>query len=263
MRLPARPADRRGGCHNAHPMSSPESVPVAILCGGRGTRLRGDGPELPKPLVEIGGQPILAHVVRLYARQGFRRFLLLAGYRADDIGAFADATDWGRDVTVECVDTGLDTPTGGRVHRVAERLAGGTSCVTYADGLADLDLRRLLDFHHDHGGAATVTVVRPDLPFGVAKLDGDVVTGFVEKPRSADWVNGGFLCLEPSALAGIGPDDVLEQGPMERWSASGSLRAFRHEGFWECMDTYKDAMQLNDLWERGRAPWTTERAGVA
>jgi glucose-1-phosphate cytidylyltransferase len=241
---------------------SPESVPVAILCGGRGTRLRGEGPALPKPLVEIGGRPILWHVIHLYARQGFRRFHLLGGYRVEDIAAFARATEWGDGVSVECVDTGVDTPTGGRLHRVAERLAGGTSCVTYADGLADLDLRRLVRFHQAHGAPATVTVVRPDLPFGVAQLDGDTVTGFVEKPRSQKWINGGFLCLEPSALAGIGPDDVLEHEPMERWATSGSLRGYRHEGFWDCMDTYKDAITLNDLWERGHAPWA-EPAAVA
>jgi glucose-1-phosphate cytidylyltransferase len=241
-------------------MTPSESVPVAILCGGRGTRLRGDGPSLPKPLVEIGGRPIVWHVVRLYASQGFRRFLLLTGYRGDDIAAFASATDWGEGVEVECVDTGLDTPTGGRLHRVAGRLAEGTSCVTYADGLADIDLGELLRFHREHEAPATVTVVRPELPFGVARLDGDQVTGFVEKPRSDAWINGGFLCLEPAAIAGIGPDDVLERDPMERWAGAGALRAYRHDGFWDCMDTYKDAILLNDLWRRERAPWTS--AGV-
>jgi glucose-1-phosphate cytidylyltransferase len=243
-------------------MPSPESVPVAILCGGRGTRLRGAGSAVPKPLVEVGGRPIVWHVVRLYAAQGFRRFLLLTGYKGDEIASFAASTDWGEGVDVETVDTGLDTPTGGRLHKVADRLAVGTSCVTYADGLADLDLRALLAEHAAGGASATVTVVRPELPFGVARLDGDRVTGFVEKPRSDDWINAGFLCLEPAALAAIGPDDVLERGPMEQWAAEGQLRAHRHEGFWDCMDTYKDAILLNDLWERGDAPWAA-RAGVS
>jgi glucose-1-phosphate cytidylyltransferase len=245
-------------------MPDPSNVPVAILCGGRGTRLRGEGSALPKPLVEVGGRPILWHVVRLYAAQGFRRFLLLTGYRGDDIAAFAAAEPWEDDfpgITVEAVDTGVDTPTGGRLHRVASRMASGTCCVTYADGVADLDLRALLDEHVAGGTSASVTVVRPDLPFGVARLDGDRVTGFVEKPRSDDWINAGFLCLEPSALAAVGPDDILERGPMEQWAAEGQLRAHRHDGFWDCMDTYKDAILLNDLWERGDAPWAA-RAGV-
>lgn len=240
---------------------SPESVPVAILCGGRGTRLRGEGPALPKPLVEIGGRPILWHVIRLYAAHGFRRFLLLTGYRGEDIAAFARDGDLGADLDVACVDTGVDTPTGGRVHRIADRLAGGTSCLTYADGLADLDLRALLAEHAASDADVTMTVVRPELGFGVATLDGDRVTGFVEKPRSEHWINGGFLCLEPAALDAIGPDDVLERGPMEQWAATGRLHAHRHEGFWDCMDTYKDAVLLNDLWERGEAPWAV-RAGI-
>ena len=243
-------------------MTPSESIPVAILCGGRGTRLRGDGPSLPKPLVEIGGRPILWQVIRLYAAQGFRRFLLLTGYRGEDIAAFAGTTQWGPGVDVRCVDTGEDTASGGRLHRAAELLGDGTSCVTYADGLADIDLHRLVDFHHAHGAPATVTLVRPDLPFGVAQLDGDRVTGFVEKPRSDAWINGGFLCLEPAALAQIGPDEVLERGPMQRWADNGTLRGYRHEGFWDCMDTYKDAIMLNDMWNRGHAPWTTAGATV-
>jgi len=229
--------------------------PVVILCGGRGTRLRERTESVPKALVEIGGRPILWHVVQIYAAQGFDRFLLATGYMGEAVEEFAAGGRWPEGVRVECVDTGLDTPTGGRVAALSERLAGGTFCVTYADGVADVDLQALLEFHAGHGAHATVTVVRPNLQWGVAELDGDEVSGFVEKPRSEHWINGGFLCFEPDALDYIGPESVLEREPLERLAADGQLRAYRHEGFWDCMDTYKDAVVLNDLWSAGRAPW--------
>ena len=224
-----------------------------ILCGGRGTRLQERTRSIPKPLVEIGGRPIVWHVIQIYLAQGFRRFLLLTGYRGEQIEAFVSAQSWGAEV--RCLDTGAETPTGGRVHRAASAL-GERFCLTYADGVADIDLDALLRFHAEHGAAATMTVVRPRLPFGVAEMNGDgVVCGFSEKPRSEHWVNGGFFCLEPAALEVIGPETVFEREPLEQLAARGELRAFRHDGFWECMDTYKDAVALNDLWASGRAPW--------
>jgi glucose-1-phosphate cytidylyltransferase len=229
--------------------------PVVILCGGRGTRLRERAESVPKPLVEIGGRPIVWHVIGIYAAQGFDRFLLATGYLGDQVERFVAAERWPEEVSVECVDTGLDTPTGGRIAALGERLAGGTFCATYADGVADVDLGALLDGHREAGLAATVTVVRPNLQWGVAELDGDRVTGFVEKPRSEHWINGGFFCFEPEALDYIGPDSVLERDPLERLAAAGRLHAHRHEGFWDCMDTYKDAVVLDDLWRAGDAPW--------
>lgn len=230
--------------------------PVVILCGGRGTRLRERTESVPKALVEIGGRPILWHVVQIYAAQGFDRFLLATGYMGEAVAEFAAAARWPAGVRVEALDTGLDTPTGGRVARLAERLREGTFCLTYADGVADIDLRALLRFHSGHGEPATMTVVRPALPWGVAELDAEGrVSGFAEKPRSESWINGGFLCLEPAALDYIGPESVLEREPLRRLAAAGRLRAYRHEGFWECMDTYKDAVVLNDLWAAGDAPW--------
>jgi glucose-1-phosphate cytidylyltransferase len=229
---------------------------VVILCGGRGTRLRERTESVPKALVEIGGQPILWHVIQIYAAQGFERFLLATGYMGEAVEGFVVAERWPDGVSVECVDTGLDTPTGGRIARLAERLGRETFCATYADGVADVDLDGLLDFHRAHGEAATLTVVRPHLQWGVAELGGDDrVAGFVEKPRSEHWINGGFLCFEPEALAYIGEESVLEREPLPRLAAVGRLRAFRHEGFWDCMDTYKDAVLLNDLWTAGKAPW--------
>jgi glucose-1-phosphate cytidylyltransferase len=231
------------------------SATVAVLCGGRGTRLREHTEAIPKPLVEIGGHPIVWHVIQLYVAQGFSSFVLLTGYKSGLVEAFARDTDWPAGVDVRCLDTGLDTPTGGRVHRARELLDGATFCVTYADGVADIDLDVLLDHHARAGRSATVTVVRPELPFGVAVLEDDRVTGFAEKPKAADWINGGFFCFEPSVFGVLGPDLVLEREPLERLAAQGQLTAHRHDGFWECMDTYKDAIQLNDLWAAGRAPW--------
>ena len=233
------------------------SVPVVILCGGRGTRLQEHTHAIPKALVEIGGRPILWHVMQLYASQGFDRFILTTGYLGDQVAAFARSSAPGG-TTVECVDTGLETPTGGRLAQVADRVADGTFCLTYADGVADIDLGAELDFHRAHGALATITLVRPELPFGVARLNGgDEVRGFREKPRSEHWVNGGFLVFEPGVLDVVGPDSVLEREPLERLAAAGQLRAYRHEGFWDCMDTYKDAVMLNDLWESGEPPWRT------
>jgi glucose-1-phosphate cytidylyltransferase len=229
-------------------------MPVAMLAGGKGTRMRESGEMVPKPLVEIGGRPILWHVMCLYASQGFSRFVLLLGHEADRIKAFADSLDGEWEVT--CVDTGLETPTGGRVARASEHLADGRFCLTYADGVADIDLHALTAFHERHGGAATVTVVRPRNPWGVAQLEGDGrVTQFNEKPRLDSWVNGGFMVMEPRALDAIGPNDVLEREPLEALASAGELYAYQHEGFWDCMDTYKDTLLLNDLWDRGQAPW--------
>jgi glucose-1-phosphate cytidylyltransferase len=229
---------------------------VAILCGGRGTRLQEHTQQVPKPLVEIGGQPILWHVVQIYAAQGFRRFVLLTGYLGDQVRAFVATVPWGDRLDVRCLDTGEETPTGGRVARAAGELGDGTFCLTYADGVADIDLAAQLAHHRAHGALATMTVVRPSLQFGVADIDGeDRVRGFHEKPRAEHWVNGGFLVLEPGVLDYVDEASVLEREPMERLAADGRLRAFRHEGFWDCMDTDKDRTMLNDLWAQGEAPW--------
>jgi glucose-1-phosphate cytidylyltransferase len=229
---------------------------VVILCGGRGTRLQEHTHAIPKALVEIGGRPVLWHVMALYASQGFADFVLCTGYLGEQVEAFARARA-PAGARVRCFDTGLGTPTGGRIARVGEHLRG-TFCATYADGVADLDLRALLAFHRDHGALATMTVVRPELPFGVTELDGGgVVTGFREKPISEHWINGGFFWLEPGVLEHLGEDSVLEREPLESLAADGELRAYRHEGFWDCMDTYKDAVLLNDLWAAGEAPWKT------
>jgi glucose-1-phosphate cytidylyltransferase len=236
---------------------------VVILCGGRGTRLQQGSAAIPKPMVEIGGRPILWHVIQIYLAQGFDRFLLLTGYRGEEIERFVAQAQWPADADIRCRQTGIDTPTGGRLHLAGAELGAETFCLTYADGVADIDLEGLLAAHADHDGAATMTVVRPALPFGVAEVDEDgVVRRFAEKPRSERWVNGGFFCLEPAVLELLAPDSVFERDPLQRLAARGELRAYRHDGFWDCMDTYKDAVALNDLWARGDAPWKLWGAAV-
>jgi glucose-1-phosphate cytidylyltransferase len=235
---------------------TPAETSVAILCGGRGTRLQERTQSIPKPLVEIGGRPIVWHVIQIYLAQGFRRFVLCTGYKGELIERFADGETWPEGVRVECLDTGPDTPTGGRALAAAQHLGAAPFCLTYADGVADIDLHALLEAHRAHGDLATVTVVRPELQFGVAQIAADGrVSGFTEKPRAEQWVNGGFFVFDPGVVDVLAQDSVLEREPLQRLAAAGRLHAFRHEGFWDCMDTYKDAVLLNDLWAQGLAPW--------
>jgi glucose-1-phosphate cytidylyltransferase len=232
--------------------------PVLILCGGRGTRLREQTESIPKALVEIGGRPILWHVISIYSHQGYRRFMLLTGYRGELIAEWAAGASWPGDAEVSCVDTGLDTPTGGRIKLAEERIGDQPFSATYADGVADIDLAALADFHREGDALATMTVVQPELQFGVAEMGDDgLVRRFHEKPRVESWINGGFFRFERGVFEYLGEDSVLEREPLERLAAAGELRAYPHRGFWDCMDTYKDAVLLNDLWECGKPPWRT------
>lgn len=234
------------------------SETVAILCGGRGTRLQEKTEKIPKPLVEIGGKPIVWHVVQLYAAHGFRRFVLLTGYKRELIEAFVGSERWPDGAEVRCIDTGADTPTGGRIALAADELGEGTFALTYGDGVSDVDLGSEFDFHRSHGEAATVTLVQPHSQWGMALLsEDDRVSGFVEKPKLSQWINGGFFFFEPEVLDYLDPTATLEREPLERLAADGRLRGYRHTGFWDCMDTYKDAILLNDLWREGSPPWRT------
>ena len=236
--------------------SATAAAPVAILCGGRGTRLQEKTHAIPKAMVEIGAKPILWHVIRIYAAQGHRRFFLLTGYLGEQIRDFVASEPWPEPVEIECFDTGLETNTGGRVARAAELLAGGTFCLTYADGVADVDLAAQASFHWGQGAEVTMTVVQPHSQWGVALVGADGrVRGFEEKPRMQQWINGGFFVCEPAFLERLRPDSVLERAPLEAAASAGALSAYRHDGFWDCMDTYKDAVALNDLWDSGSPPW--------
>jgi glucose-1-phosphate cytidylyltransferase len=208
----------------------------------------------------VGGKPLIWHVIQIYAEQGFTRFFPLTGYLGEQIEAFVAAERWPEGVSVRCLETGLDTPTGGRIA-AARNLVDGTFCATYADGVADLDLEALLEFHRQAGRVGTMTAVRPNLQWGVAEIGvAGEVTGFVEKPRSERWINGGFFCFEPAVFDWLDASSVLEREPLEGLAAAGQLSAYRHEGFWDCCDTYKDLVTLNDLWAGDDAPWLGSKA---
>ena len=230
---------------------------VVILCGGRGARLGEHGAQVPKALIEIGGRPILWHLLKLYSHQGFNDFILCLGHLGEEIRHyFRDSRDtepW----LVNLVDTGLETNTGGRIHRVRQHLEGEeTFCVTYGDGLADINLRALIEFHHSHAHTATLTAVQQHSPFGLLQLDSQgAVTAFAEKPILKEWINGGFFVFQPRVFEYLADDSVLEKAPLERLARDAQLMAYRHTGFWKCMDTYKDNVEFNQLWDSGAAPW--------
>ena len=250
---------------------------VVILAGGRGTRLSEETVTKPKPLVDVGGHPMLWHIMRIYAHHGFTDFTLALGHLGEaikryfldlytvsndltiDIGSGEvtvherEGFDW----TVELVDTGLETQTGGRLLRLRDWLQDGTFMLTYGDGVADVDLPAVVDFHRSHGRLATVTAVRPPARFGGLVFDGDRVSRFTEKPQAGEgWVNGGFFVLEPEVLDYIDGDETpWERAPLERLSADGQLMAFRHDGFFQSMDTVRDRSLLQSLWYADQAPW--------
>jgi glucose-1-phosphate cytidylyltransferase len=250
---------------------------VAILCGGLGTRIREETELRPKPMVEVGGRPILWHIMRGYAARGFTEFVLALGYKSEVVkhyfldyynlqshltvslktGAIAVHDSEREDWAVHLVDTGLQTQTGGRLKRLARWLADGTFMLTYGDGVADVNAADVLAFHRRHGRLATVTAVRPPARFGGLLFDGDLVREFTEKPQVGEgWINGGFFVMEPGVLDYIqGDDTYLEREPLERLAKDGQLAAYRHDGFWQCMDTLRDLRMLESLWESGRAPW--------
>ncbi|MGE0710998.1 MAG: glucose-1-phosphate cytidylyltransferase [Planctomycetota bacterium] len=248
---------------------------VAILAGGYGTRLGTETQARPKPMVEIGGRPILWHIMKLYAAQGFSEFVVALGYKGDCIKRYlleyaalhSDLTvrtngeverhDAVEDWTVRLIDTGLNTQTGGRIKRLEPHLGGETFMLTWGDGVADVNLTELLAFHRAHGKLATVTAVRPPARFGHLCFDGDRVAEFSEKPQAAEgWINGAFFVLEPGVFDYIACDKThWEREPMTALAREGQLMAYRHEGFWQCMDTPRDHALLQELWDSGAAPW--------
>jgi glucose-1-phosphate cytidylyltransferase len=250
---------------------------VVILAGGTGSRLQEQTTVRPKPMVEIGHRPMLWHIMKIYAAHGFREFVLALGYKAEMVREYFfdfhrlhrnvsidlrdgsavfhdDACD---DWRVHLVDTGLDTETGGRLRRLQPWIGGQPFMMTYGDGVANVDLGKLLAFHKAHGKLATVTAVRPPSRFGGLRLDGDRVAEFEEKPQIGEgWINGGFFVLSPSVLDLIADDHTLwERGPLEHLAATQQLMAYRHDGFWQPMDTMRDVNNLERLWSSGEAPW--------
>ncbi|MFP5354730.1 MAG: glucose-1-phosphate cytidylyltransferase [Gemmatimonadota bacterium] len=250
---------------------------VVILAGGRGTRLAEETAARPKPMVEIGGRPILWHLMRFYATHGHKEFVVACGYKGEMIKQYfrdivthesdffvdlrdgsvetvnASALDW----KVGLFDTGLNSMTGGRLKRLEPLLKEATFMCTYGDGLSDVDIGTLVRFHHAHGKLATVTAVRPPARFGGLALDGDAVQAFTEKPQAeGGWINGGFFVFEPGVLSYLTDDaTILEREPLERLAADGQLMAFRHDGFFQPMDTVRERDLLESLWSGGHAPW--------
>lgn len=250
---------------------------VVILAGGLGTRLAEETEVRPKPMVEIGGRPMLWHIMKYYAHSGFKEFMIALGYKGEFIKHyFLDYHMLNGDLTVDLgrgevkahdqerenwlvhlIDTGMSTPTGGRVKRLERWLKDGTFMVTYGDGVGNVDLHALLEFHRACGKIATVTAVRQPARFGGLAINGDLVERFTEKPETGEgWINGGFMVFEPAILRYLNDTtSALEANAMERLALDGQLAAYRHEGFWQCMDHLRDVRLLQDLWQRGNAPW--------
>jgi glucose-1-phosphate cytidylyltransferase len=263
---------------------------VAILAGGFGTRLMEETEARPKPMVEIGGKPILWHIMRHYLRYGFDQFVIALGYKGEQIKRYvtdyhafseenltvqmrsgrATVTSAGTTPdtwTVQLVETGLETETGARIKQLAPYLGGETFMLTYGDGVSDVDILELVRFHRAHGKLATMTVVHPPSRYGRVELHGDEVVDFIEKPQFAGergvqvgegWINGGFFVLEPGVFDYIDDDDSTkwELAPLERLAKNRELVAFQHHGFWQCMDTMRDKKLLESLWNAGDPPWT-------
>ncbi len=230
---------------------------VAILCGGQGTRLREKTESMPKPLVEIGGRPILWHIMKIYSAFGFREFVLCLGYKGQMIeDYFKGPGKEGEDWKIVFADTGEATNTGGRVKKIEKYITEENFMVTYGDGVADIDIRTLVDFHKKHGRIATVTAVNPPSQFGLLDLDGEGrVRRFQEKPQTNQWINGGFFVFKKEFFNYLGEGDVLEKAPLEKTAGQGELVAFKHQSFWKCMDTYKETVFLNEHWSSGKEPW--------
>ncbi len=250
---------------------------VVILAGGLGTRLSEETELRPKPMVDIGERPILWHIMKSYATQGFKEFFVALGYKGEVIKRyFLDYHGMSKSVTIDVatgrasfhesevddwkvhlMDTGLKTSTGGRVKRLQPWLEDGTFMLTYGDGVSDVDMNQLLAFHRKHGKIATLTAVRPPARFGALNFDGDMVTEFMEKPQIGEgWINGGFMCLEPRIFSYMkDDDDSLEADVLTRLARDRELVAYRHDRFWQSMDTLRDVRLLESLWQSGRAPW--------
>ena len=228
---------------------------AVILAGGYGTRISEESSLKPKPMIEIGGKPILWHILKIYSKYDINQFVICCGYKGEKIKEYfgnLDSTLW----DIQLVDTGLDTMTGGRLKRIQDHV-DDTFCVTYGDGLSDIDINRLISFHKEKKSLATLTAIHPPERFGVLNLSGDYVTEFHEKHRGeSSWINGGFFVFEPKIFDYLHDDStVLEKTPLETLAKEQKLSAFKHNGFWHPMDTLRDKKHLEDLWTSEKAPW--------
>ena len=228
---------------------------TVILCGGRGMRLGEHGINVPKALIEIGGKPMLWHLLKYYSHFGLNDFVLCLGYLGSSIQAYFEAHPENWKITF--ADTGLDTNTGGRLKLIKNHLGEDEEfCVTYGDGLANVDLPALLKFHHSHQKIATLTAVNPRSQFGVLKLDDkNSVTEFQEKPLLKEWINGGFFVFNRRIFDYLNDNSILEREPFEQLASAREVMAFKHSGFWKCLDTYKDNLEFNQLWDDNEAAW--------
>lgn len=229
---------------------------VVILCGGFGSRLAEETHKMPKPMVQVGGKPILSHIMKIFQYYGFNEFIIAAGYKKEVLKNYYKNNSSFKNVNV--IDTGENTLTGGRLLRLKNILINEKNFfMTYGDGLSDINLEKLFKFHESHKKIATVTAVHPPVRFGELELKGNTVIDFEEKPQSkAGWINGGFFVLSPKIFNYIESDQtIFERQPMKRLSTSGELMAYKHEKFWQCMDTLRDKILLNKLWDENEAPW--------
>ena len=226
-----------------------------ILAGGYGTRISEESYLKPKPMIEIGGKPILWHILKIYSKYGINDFVICCGYKGEQIKEYfgeLNSTSW----DIQLVDTGLDTLTGGRLKRIQEHV-DDTFCVTYGDGLSDINVNSLISFHREKKSLATLTAIHPPERFGVLNLSGDYVKEFHEKHTGQDsWINGGFFVFEPGIFDYLQDDfTVLEKSPLETLAKEKKLVAFKHNGFWHPMDTLRDKNHLENLWSSNNAPW--------
>jgi glucose-1-phosphate cytidylyltransferase len=251
---------------------------TVLLAGGLGTRMREETEYRPKPMVNIGAQPILWHIMKVYSSFNFRDFIVCTGYKSDLIRQYfrdyqisnsdftvkigennrlishetLSETDW----SITIANTGVETMTGGRIFQAQKYIGKETFMCTYGDGLADIDIKKLLDFHKSHGKIATLTCVQPPSRFGILNIGpNSEVTSFDEKPKIQDWVNGGFFVFEPEIFDYLDSNSILEQQPLITLAKEGQLMAYKHNGFWQPMDTYRESLMLNQIWDAGKAPW--------
>jgi glucose-1-phosphate cytidylyltransferase len=253
---------------------------VVILAGGAGTRLSEETTVKPKPMIEIGGKPILWHIMNIYGTYNYNEFIVALGHRGEVIkeyflhycnlqsdltisletGKVIASKNCYRNWIIHLIDTGLNSMTGGRLYHLRDRLKNETFLLTYGDGVSDINIEKLMAFHRSHGKLATVTAVKPSPRFGGLHFDGDRVVEFTEKPQTGEgWINGGFFIFEPQVLKYLSDENtILEREPLENLARDGQLMAYKHDGFWQCMDTLRDKQILERLWESGNPPWVVK-----